>query len=148
MKKYLICSLDDESYYHPMYTFCSSLEDAKKICTENVSDDPEASAEFKPYEEGTYRCDIRIGEDGFEVNHILPVHTSEGKYYLIYHHAYDGVDFCKVYQSDSFEDVQNELKKQSSDLCHEYSGFDYFCNTYEAGFDDGNEWHYYRIVED
>ena len=139
MKKFLVCSLDDEDYAYPEFCICDTLEKAKEKAMTNVRDwlccDGEKDMIFEkvPVDNVEYRYDFNDG-DSFYINHIIEVDVKIGDYLVIHHRAYDGVDFSVLYIGDK-DDCESFMKNNVKET------------TGASVFGSGSEWDVWSLVE-
>lgn len=136
MKKYLLCSLDDEHYASASFVIYDHHADAEIAAVNNCQD---------------YICDVNIERSGsritgtsgnsFYVNEIKPVDPDKGDYLLVWHHAYEGVDF-EIRLQGSFEECLEKKNKEVAELMSQL-------NTeivWDGTVDTGIEWETFDIV--
>lgn len=90
-----------------------------------------------------------VVEDGdwFSVAEVFEVDSN--KYYLVYWHAYEGVDF-DVMEFDTWDSAYNRMEREFYDMIEDW-GIDRNKNqcdidSYSFCIDDDNEWHMMQIV--
>lgn len=130
MKKYLVCSLNDENYTQADYDFCDTLDEAKEQCVQNVVERCEVTKEEaishmefhiegceikenESEEYNIYRYDYN-DEDTFFVNQIVEIDVNENDYLCIWHHAYNGVDLTVRRigtEKECFDFMNNDSKE-------------------------------------
>lgn len=143
MRIYLLCELDSEHYADAKYSFFASLDEAKNAARKTCENfDSECDIEYGNSE---YRLDAHIWDDDFYVTEILPVDVKEGNnHILVWHHAYDGVDF-RLVQTGTKEECEDKMHKEVADCCNDYGDYSERCA--DNIVDTGNEWEVWDIVE-
>ncbi len=148
MKKWLVCSLDDEHYTQADYTLHNTLCDAMRWCEHNVMEVFEVSAidallnmhlkRVEDTEMFRYNYTDPENKDPFIVNFIMEIDINAGDYICIWYHAYEGVDFKLLFQGTLDECIVVEAKYLSSNRFEIYTVDD---NKLEQVIiDTGNEW--------
>lgn len=163
MKKYLVCSLNDENYTQADYDFCNTLDEAKEQCIQNVVECCEVTKEeaishmefnvngiteneFEKYIEWRWRYDYK-DEDIFFVNQIIEIDVDENDYLCIWHHAYNGVDFIvlEIGTEEKCEIIMNANVAKTLDD-NKYADVD-FANDSQIVIDTSEEWEVWDIVK-
>lgn len=168
---YILCELNDENYTMPGFSFHKNFISAQNEAIESIVEVFKNSEGFDfniettepnlAYDkgrkiiriDGTWKtCNFNCNEEHqFYVTEIMKIDISKGNYLLIYHHAYEGVDFHIEYQGtyeECFEEKKKQMIEMDKDLCSLSDGIDENFNPEEDNcIDDGNEWHYWSIVE-
>lgn len=157
MKRYLVCSLNDENYTQADYDFCNTLEDAKEKCIENVAEYYEISNEEAisrmefSYDEGnnsyyySYKDNDDDDEDTFFVNQIIEIDINKEDYLCVWHHAYDGVDF-NVIKIGSDKECSDFMYKDSDTTFKEY-GAEISIGNAQVVIDTGEEWEVWDVIK-
>ena len=138
MKKYLLCSLDDEHYASASFVIYDDHADAEKAAVNNCQN-------------YIYDCEISVEKSGFRitgtsgnsfyVNEIKPIDADKGDHLLVWHHAYEGVDF-EIRLQGSFEECLEKKNKEVAELMSQL-------NTeivWDGTVDTGIEWETFDIV--
>lgn len=168
--RYVLCELNDENYTSPSFSFHKGYDSAQYKAIDSIIESFKADEGFNlriettepQYEYDKGRKVIRI--DGnyesyeiseptprFYVTEIFEIDITKGDCLLIYHHAYDGIDFHIEYQG-TYKECLEERKRQviqlDKELCSLSDGVDEnFDPETDNCLDDGNEWHYWSIVK-
>lgn len=142
MKKYILCELNDENYTDAIYSFHKTYKEAKKEALVDCVDNFEGNCEIETERDG-FRITSQ-DEDSFFVTEIRQIDTSKGTHLLIWHHAYDGVDFaisfqgtyeeCKAKMKEEINKVADELELLPEDICGN-------------SIDTGEEWQVWDVVK-
>ena len=147
-KIYLLCELGDEHYTDPSFIqftdFDSAYREAIHDCAYCFDD--ESVIEI---DENRERVSASSG-DKFFITEIKEVDVSNGDYMLVWHHAYNGVDFnilmvgtyeeCVARRIKGFEMIFEEYDLSNADN----EGFDIQTDTC---IDTGEEWEIFSIVK-
>lgn len=152
MVKFLVCGLNDKNYTEAVYKFCDTFEEAKQECVNlimgeyNFKTQKEAmnNMDLNKLEEKVHRYDYHEG-DNFCVNFIIEVEVNEGDYLLIWHHAYDGVDF-HVEKIGTEIDCIN-LKAVYSNALYNEIGVDIDIYNFQTVVDTGEEWEIWDVIK-
>ena len=152
MKRYLVCSLNDENYTQADYDFCSTFEEAKEKCIENVAEYYEISneeatsrMEFRYDEESNNHFYNYQDEDSFFVNQIIEIDINKEDYLCVWHHAYDGVDF-NVIKIGSDKECSDFMYKDSDTTFKEY-GAEISIGNAQVVIDTGEEWEVWDVIK-
>lgn len=152
MKRYLVCSLNDENYTQADYDFCSTFEEAKEKCIENVAEYYEISneeatsrMEFRYDEESNNHFYNYQDEDSFFVNQIIEIDVDKEDYLCIWHHAYDGVDF-NVIKIGSDKECSDFMYKDSDTTFKEY-GVEISVGSAQVVIDTSEEWKVWDVIK-
>lgn len=142
--RYLVCGLNDENYSYPEYLVVDSLAEAKEVAMrwliEFADGEDYELSELETTDDG-YRQTVRFWEyypvenERFyvtEIKEILAPHSAE---MIVYHHAYEGVDF-KIEFYGSYNKCQTKLQE----IADEYSDDIDRIDNCEVLIDNGNEW--------
>lgn len=154
MKKYLVCSLNDENYTQADYDFCNTLEEAKEKCIENVTEYFEISKEealshmdFVNNEESNNTFYSYNDEDTFFVNQIIEININKEDYLCVRHHAYDGVDF-EVIKTGSIKECSEVMYEESDKVFREYGmEMEISLIDVQVVVDTEEEWEVWDIVK-
>lgn len=157
--KFLICLLNDMDYADPSFVIKDKEKEAFRDAVERYSDtlNPGGVIEIeKKNEEGKFgRLVYRLNQNDeggsrFHVTGIFSFDESKGSHLLVWHHAYNGVDFAIRFQGTYEECLAKriELIKKSFDT-FDYSDGDNEDFDPETGnvIDTGMEWEVYSIVD-
>ena len=152
MKRYLVCSLNDENYTQADYDFCNTFEGAKYKCIENVAEYYEISNEevmsrmkFEYNEESNNHFYNYQDEDSFFVNQIIEIDINKEDYLCVWHHAYDGVDF-NVIKIGSDKECSDFMYKDSDTTFKEY-GAEISIGNAQVVIDTGEEWEVWDVIK-
>ena len=125
MKKWLVCSLDDEHYTQADYTLHSTLCDAMRWCEQDVMEVFEVSAidallsmhleRVEDTEMLRYDYTYSENRNYFIVNFIMEIDIDTDNYICIWYHAYEGVDF-KVLHQGTFDECFEERTKYLNNI--------------------------------
>lgn len=148
--KYLLCMLDDENYTDPTFQIYDTKEQALKSafgCLSNLFKKEGSKIEVSHREEKTritWNCRGR-----FLVIELIP-YEEEGDYLLLWHHAYDGVEFEILSQATTYQECVEERIRQIKKLFEEEDlsngdNEDFDINT-DTCIDTGSEWEIFSIV--
>lgn len=145
MKKWLVCSLDDEHYTQADYTLHNTLCGAMKWCEHNVMEVFEVSAidallnmhlkRVEDTEMFRYNYTDPEDKDPFIVNFIMEIDINADDYICIWYHAYEGVDFKLLHQGTFDECFEARTKYLNSIVCTVENNYPEQIVT-----DTGNEW--------
>ena len=155
MKKYLVCSLNDENYTCADYDFYDSLEEAKEQCIQNTvecmcvdKEDALKCMEFVEIVEDqkfpTWRYDYNMGYNFF-VNQIIEIDIEDGDNALVWHHSYDGVDFRIEHIGTEASCIN--LKAACSNRVYVERGIDIDIYTNQTVVDTGEEWEVWDVIK-
>ena len=154
MKKYLICSLNDENYTMAQFRFCDTAEEVRLECLRNIMEyyelDEERVIEHMNFSVSgsqhhtMFRYDYANG-DAFFVNQIIEIDIEEGDSVLVWHHAYDGVDF-KV-EHIGTEAMCINVKAAISNNAYIERGFDIDIEKYQTVVDTDEEWEVWDVIK-
>ena len=145
--RYIACALDSENYTSPWFVITNSRTDAFWTMNNSMIDtDYQLSdAEHKPkYDRHTYTnmCD----ENDWIVMEIHEV--VQHPYYLVYYHAYDGVDFT-VQGFDTLREAREEMRKQFwAEVDDTEEDAEEGLTDFSAIYDTGNEWLMWEIIKE
>ena len=152
MRKYLVCSLNDENYTQADYDFCNTFEEAKEKCIENVAEYYEISnKEAKLYMKFIYDGDSNNhfynyqDEYSFFVNQIIEIDVDKEDYLCVWHHAYNGVNFdlTKVGSDKECSDI---MYKESAEIFKAY-GMEISIDSSQVIVDTGEEWEVWDVIK-
>ena len=150
MKKFLLCTLNDENYTEPDFEFFDTQEEAEKRCIEVGKEfceegSYEMTVTYQPLScDSPLRYDFKYGEH-FVVNFIFEL-PEVGEFLCIWHHAYDGVDFS-VEKSGTLEECQKKMKEEKSCVLQTlYSTLD-FEEADRCCIDTGEEWEVWHVIK-
>ena len=169
--RYVLCELNDENYTSPSFSFHKGYDSAQYKAIESINESFKIDEGFNlriettepqyEYDKGrkviridgnyeSYEMGISEPTPRFYVTEFFEIDITKGDYLLIYHHAYDGVDFHIEYQG-TYKECLEERRKQVKQMFDEYDLSDGdnsdFNSETDNCIDDGNEWHYWSIVK-
>lgn len=146
--RYLLCELDAESYSYPEFTIFDTKEEAIKQALFVCANHFEGNETEISVDNNCSRICVE-DEDNFYVTEIFEFDETKGDL-LVWHHAYDGVDF-KIELQGTYEECDAERKRQIQsvfDECDLSKGDNEGFNIETANVvDTGNEWEVWSIVE-
>lgn len=152
MKRYLVCSLNDENYTQADYDFCNTFEEAKDKCIENVAEYYEISNEevmsrmkFEYNEESNNHFYNYQDEDSFFVNQIIEIDVKENDYLCVWYHAYNGVNFNLV-KVGSDKECSDVMYEESDKVFKEY-GKEISIDSSQVVVDTGEEWEVWDVIK-
>ena len=147
---FLICELNDEDYTEPAFRVCETKETAFEESMKRLDDlaKKEGSELKVSYHGNRTRIDWQL-KDRFVVAENLPFNESFGDYLLVWHHAYNGVDFSILGQG-TYEEC---LKKRITIIKRMFAENDFSSGDNEdfdfetdTCIDTGEEWEMFDIV--
>ncbi len=139
--KWLYCYLDDEHYTLPAFSLFDSIEDAKKYCYDNAADN--FSVEWSVITNEKYRC-VYSYEGSFEVTELLGV--EDAGCYLIWHHAYEGVNF-KIIAAGNEKECMIAMEEKKKKIMADFPDTVLVWETSkQCCFDNGQEYEVLSIV--
>lgn len=153
---YIATMLDDENYTEPAYHLCESIEDGFEwfknyFCSDEYYHDDETM-----YKVNGNRCDAKwytytcgSWSEAFAVCEVFEL--NDKPYVLIWHHAYNGVDFS-VRQFDTFEEANAVMRAEAADIYIDEAKIEPEDNEvtpedWSAIVDDGYEWNCWDILK-
>lgn len=146
-KIFLLCGLDDENYVNPTFSFYEEYEEAKQAAIADCQEWLEGS-DISIENNGNRIVGEADRKDGYEgsfyVNEIFEIDLTKGNYLVIWYHGYNGVDFKKIYQCNSFEACEAERERLINMIVDNPSEITKWDNSYII--DTGNEWEGYSII--
>ena len=149
MKRYLLCTLDDENYAEPKFYAHESREKAFKNAVEDCINAADGGDFQMEVENNQNRISVNFDYDNFFVTEIKELDLDDGNYAIIWHHAYEGVGFEVLFQGTYRICVEKrkELIKKAFEE-NDYSGGDNtdFDMENDTCIDTGIEWEMYSIV--
>ena len=146
---YIATMLDDENYAYPAYQLCESIEDGFEVFKNDFCDNETR------YEIKGNRCDAMWYTGGlwsYEAFAVCEVFELNDKpYVLIWHHAYNGVDFS-VRQFDTFEEANAVMRAEAADIYIDETKIEPEDNEvtpedWSAIVDNGYEWNCWDILK-
>ena len=157
--KYLVCGLSEEKQNKAKYNFCETLQDAFKICVDNViehfgfyrnmEDDILAKGKLKFLESTNDGMNFSYTE-GKETyyNNILELDPTPMKktHLLVWHHCYLGVDF-DIHMEGFMMECRDEMYAEAKKSYEECEGTDWNESETQISFCDSHEWQCWDIVE-
>ena len=147
---FLICELNDEDYTEPVFRVCETKEKAFEESMKRLDDlaKKEGSELKVSYHGNRTRIDWQL-KDWFVVVENLPFNESFGDYLLVWHHAYNGVDFSILGQGTYEECVKKRIAiikrmfAKNDFSSGDNEDFDFETDTC---IDTGEEWEMFDIV--
>ena len=147
---FLICELNDENYTEPVFQVCETKEIAFEESMKRLAN--LSKREGSKIETSHHGDRTRINwslKDRFYVIEILPFRESAGDYLLVWHHAYNGVDF-KILKHGTYEEC---VKRRIQIIKRIYTEEDLasgdnedFDAEKDTCIDTGEEWEMFDIV--
>ena len=146
---YIATMLDDENYAYPAYQLCESIEDGFEVFKNDFCDNETR------YEIKGNRCDAMWYTGGlwsYEAFAVCEVFELNDKpYVLIWHHAYNGVDFS-VRQFDTFEEANAVMRAEANNIYIDETKIEPEDNEvtpedWSAIVDNGYEWNCWDILK-
>lgn len=142
----LLCGLCSESYSDVFTEFVNTEEEAKDAIIEQF-DGEDAKYRFEDS-----RCTVDELDEEIEDNiwHVFQWFEVTGEYIVLYHHAFDGVDFEVVGEYPTWSKAMDNLIMKAFDHyedCPEDQREFQWLNHNSACIDTGNEWEHWLIVE-
>lgn len=145
---WLLCGLDDENYAYPDYQWFDARQKAMQGAIKNLPEIFEGACSGKFDIEGN-----RISIDFFDVYdeydhfYVYEMFEVNKEYALVYHHAYNGVDF-EVKELDTRSEAIIQMARDYNDLQNpEYTEDNEIDTSRGTAFvDDGTEWHIWNIL--
>lgn len=145
MRKYLVCGLDSDNYTSPDLELFDDIFDAKNRAKELCL---WAEAEIEQ-DLAHHRYSADDGYGNFYVAEIKRIDTDKGSYVLVWHHAYDGVDF-KILHQGTYEECKQKQINDMKEVAN-WNDFEMFNEDFDFENDDvidtGNEWEMWNIVK-
>lgn len=145
MKKWLVCSLDDEHYTQADYTLHNTLCDAMRWCERDVHIelgiepiDVLLNMHLERVEDAEmfrYNYSDPDNDSSFNINFIMEIDINAGDYICIWYHAYEGVDFKLLSQGTFDECMEARTKYSNSIVCTVENNY-----PEQVIVDTGNEW--------
>lgn len=143
--KYLVCGLDSDSYTSPDFKIVDTYEEARQTALEWCLEF-DANGEFTHIQ--LDRIVIESCEGSFYVTEIKEINTND--HILVWHHAYEGVDFEIRCQGTCKECLEKQIKDIKT-IQEEWSEFSLYNENFDIKKDDvvdtGNEWEMWNILE-
>lgn len=143
MKLYLLSELNSKDYAYASHSVLKSYQEANEAAV---------SACVNKFEGN---CDVEIEKQGFRitsqqdldfyVTEIKPFVLEKGEYLLVWHHAYDGVDFEICFQG-SREECEKRREEEIKKLCEELD-LSFEDDVIDNVVDTGTEWEVWDIVD-
>lgn len=157
--KYLVCGLSENEPFKAKFDFCETLQDAFKICVNNViehfgfyrnmEDDILSKGKLKFLDSTNDGINFSYTE-GKETyyNSILELDSIPMKktHMIVWHHCYLDVDF-DIHMEGSLEECQKQMHKEARKLYAEYEGTEWKRSETQISFRDSCEWQCWDIVE-
>lgn len=145
MKMYMVCELDSEDFSRADIKFYEDYHGAQTDILDELKDNmiySSCDVKFTRSNNGM-RYDLVIeNENSFYVTEVKEIEAEVGQYALVYHHAYDGVDF-EVELVGTKTDCENMMHEQMNFLTTEMDVEIVDDHT----IDTGNEWQVWDVVE-
>lgn len=143
MKMYVVCELNDENYTDASYSFFYTYNSAKEKAIIDCVEHYEGNCEVETQDNG-FRIISSDENVSFYVTEIKQIDSFQGRYLLIWHHGYEGVDFEVRFQG-TYDECKAKMKKDMDNTIEEYECLpEDVCHNV---IDTGNEWEVWDIVE-
>ena len=147
---FLICELNDEDYTEPVFRVCETKEKAFEESMKRLDDlaKKEGSELKVSYHGNRTRIDWQL-KDWFVVVENLPFNELFGDYLLVWHHAYNGVDFSILGQGTYEECVKKRIaiiKRMFAENDFSSGDNEDFDFETDTCIDTGEEWEMFDIV--
>lgn len=139
-KLYLLCELNDEEYTNANYSFYETYMEAKKEAALTCIEQFENFGEME-IESDVFGISSKQNES-FYVTNIIEIELDKGTHLLIWHHAYDGVDFRVSFQG-TYKECEVKMKEEMDEVINLHPLSDICDNV----VDTGEEWQVWDIVE-
>lgn len=139
MSKWLVCILDSDSYTYTIHDVEDTREVAKKWLVEYIEN---------KYDSYRWESDNRLVagyKDEFAVANIFEIQDVD--WVVIWHHAYNGVDFKVVAETDDWMEARTAMTQKADEaleICDaelDYEG------SNQIVIDTGIEWEVIDIIE-
>ena len=151
--RYLLCELNDENYTEPTFTVFDSHESTFKQAVERCTGVAYYyKSDFKLECNDKNRLSIIFNENpydadnNFYVTEIKEYNAKGGDYILVWHHAYNGVefdiDYIGSYEACRQKMIDSVRKREMEIDCE----LDYQDN-WQSCIDTGDEWEVWTIVK-
>lgn len=152
--KYLTCLLNDSDYAYPNFVVESDEKSAVLNAMQRYCDTLDSLGVIEVEKKEEDRKPLwRLSQtqnDHFHVTEIFSFDETKGSHLLVWHHAYEGVDFGILSQG-SYEECLNERKRQIRKNFEEYDYSDGDNEDFDIETDNvidtGIEWEVYSIVD-
>lgn len=149
--RYLANILDSDSYMYATRKVFSSFLQAKKWATEYWLSNTENGADITKLEwnwkegERTYRGTMEVDDDNWSVAEIIEV-TGDGDYVVVWHHAFEGVDFEALSGAVNYEKARQVFDTARQNLINCYEDEDIDVGDGFCCVDTGEEWEIVQII--
>lgn len=157
--KYLVCGLSENEPFKAKFDFCETLQDAFKICVNNViehfvfyrnmEDDilSKGKLSFLDSTNDGMNFSYTEGKETYH-NSILELDSIPMKktHMIVWHHCYLDVDF-DIHMEGSLEECQKQMYKEARKLYTEYEGTEWKRSETQISFHDSYEWQCWDIIE-
>ena len=140
MKKFLLCTLNDENYTEPDFEFFDTKEEAENRCMEIGKEFGSCNVEVTNQ---PLRYDFTCGEH-FIVNCIFEL-PEVGEFLCIWHHAYNGVDFS-LEKSGTLEECQRKMLEGKEHILRTLYSTLEFEEADRCCVDTGTEWELWHVI--
>lgn len=144
---YLMCCLDAEAYTEPTITLCDTLEEAKSAFIDSALLDTPANTKEEVRrglyfeKDNPFSLSYKYSDTDFVSGTLIPIRIRIKDSIVIYHHAYDGVDFSLCYVGSELECRRFlEYVKTNTDPNNEVDS-----SNKQLSIFNGNEYEIYTI---
>ena len=152
-KMYLLCELDDQNYTEPSFSIYKNKNDAFNIAMVSVGSCFGNEDFTMEISKSKTRIDTRwetsTDAERFLVSEIKEFEADED-YLLVWHHAYNGVDF-KILKQGTYEECFAEQKRQIRQIYNDDSDFTEYNDDFDFENDNvvdrGEEWEIFSIIK-
>lgn len=150
--RYLANILDSDSYMYATRKAFKRFYEAKRWATRyflDATDDGNNIGKLEwGWKEGEqiYRGTMEVDEDMWSVAEIIEV-RGDGNYVVVWHHAFEGVDFKTLSNAVSYEKAKEVFDTARQNLVNCYGDDDIDIKDGFCCIDTGNEWEVIEIVE-
>ena len=157
--KYLVCGLGEREQNKAKYSFCETLQDAFKICVNNVIEHfgfyrnmedeilGKGNLSFLDSTNDGMNFSYTEGKETY-YNSILELDPTPTKktHLLVWHHCYLDVDF-DIYMEGSMAECREEMHEEAKKAYEEYEGTYWNESETQISFCDSCECQCWDIVE-
>lgn len=139
MSKWLVCILDSDSYTYTIHNVEDTREAAEKWLVEYIENE---------YDSYRWESDNRLVagyEDEFAVANIFEIQDVD--WVVIWHHAYNGVDFEVVAETDDWMEARTAMIQKADEaleICDAELDYE---DSNQIVVDTGVEWEVIDIIE-
>ena len=146
----MVCCLDSEMYSSALFHFCLSVEEAKKWIEDKCS----REGFFTKWETDDRCYADKVSNNFYNDDdwswYVFQCFTVSDDYIVVYHHAYDGIDFDIVGGFNNFYKAKDAMVMELFDhykTCDENKRIFEWLDECSAGIDTGEQWEVWTIVK-